>query len=102
MNKALSAQNLWYFMAGRGAQEKTIAELKSSFAFDTVPTNHYGANSAWQWVSALAHNLWICPDSRGNMKMEGVTSMKNNNYKCPDGRRRLRHGPVYQSPAGFA
>jgi hypothetical protein len=57
-NKALSVRNLWYFMAGRGAQEKTIAELKSGFAFDTVPTNHYGANSAWQWLSVLAHNLF--------------------------------------------
>lgn len=57
-NKAINIVNLWYFMAGRGAQEKTIAELKSGFAFDAVPTNHYGANSAWQWLSVLAHNLF--------------------------------------------
>jgi hypothetical protein len=57
-NKTLTVANLWFFMAGRGAQEKTIAELKSGFAFDTVPTNHYGANSAWQWLSVLAHNLF--------------------------------------------
>ena len=43
-------------MAGRGAQEKSIAELKTGFAFDTVPTKVYGANSAWQWLSVLAHN----------------------------------------------
>jgi hypothetical protein len=57
-NKTMTIANLWFFMAGRGAQEKTIAELKSGFAFDTVPTNHYGANSAWQWLTVLAHNLF--------------------------------------------
>ena len=54
----LAPKALWYFMAGRGAQEKTLAELKDGLAFDTVPTNHYGANSAWQWISVLAHNLY--------------------------------------------
>jgi hypothetical protein len=53
----LSLKNLWLFMAGRGAQEKTFAELKGGFAFDTVPTRRYAANSAWQWLSVLAHNL---------------------------------------------
>jgi len=56
-NKTLSGPALWYFAAGRGAQEKTIAELKGEFALDVVPTNHYGANSAWQQLSILAHNL---------------------------------------------
>ena len=41
----------------RGAQEKTFAELKGEFALDVVPTNHYGANSAWQQLCVLAHNL---------------------------------------------
>ena len=44
-------------MAGRGAQEKTFGELKGEFALDVVPTNHYGANSAWMQLSILAHNL---------------------------------------------
>jgi len=57
-NKAIGGVALWHFMAGRGAQEKTIAELKDGFAFDTVPTNHYGANSAWQQLSVLAMNLF--------------------------------------------
>jgi hypothetical protein len=56
-NKALSPAALWAFIAGRGAQEKTFAELKGEFALNVVPTNHYGANSAWQQVSVLAHNL---------------------------------------------
>ena len=57
-NKELNVKNLWHYMAGRGAQEKTYGELKTGFAFDTVPTRHYGANSAWQWLSVIAHNLY--------------------------------------------
>lgn len=56
-NKQIGAVALWHFMAGRGAQEKTLAELKDGFAFDSVPTNHYAANSAWQQLSVLAMNL---------------------------------------------
>jgi hypothetical protein len=56
-NNVLTPAALWAFMAGRGAQEKTLAELKGEFALDVVPTNHYRANSAWQQLSVLAHNL---------------------------------------------
>lgn len=56
-NLTLSAAALWDFMAGRGAQEKTFAELKGEWALDAVPTHHYGANSAWQQISILGHNL---------------------------------------------
>ena len=56
-NLTLTAPALWDFAAGRGAQEKTFAELKGEFALDVVPTNHYGANSAWLQLSVLAHNL---------------------------------------------
>jgi hypothetical protein len=56
-NLDLKAAALWDFMAGRGAQEKTFAELKGQWALDVVPTPHYGANSAWQQVSVLGHNL---------------------------------------------
>jgi hypothetical protein len=56
-NKTLTPAALWAFTAGRGAQEKTLAELKGEFALDVVPTNHYGANSAGQQLSSLAHNL---------------------------------------------
>jgi hypothetical protein len=56
-NLTLTPQALWSFAAGRGAQEKTFAELKGEFALDVVPTNHYGANSAWLQRSILAHNL---------------------------------------------
>jgi len=48
---------LWRFMCGRGQHEKIIGELKNGFGFDSIPTNEYGANSAWQQLSALAYNL---------------------------------------------
>jgi hypothetical protein len=56
-NTALSLPALYAFIGGRGAQEKTFAELKGEFALDVVPTKHYGANSAWQQLSVLAYNL---------------------------------------------
>ena len=58
-NLTLSPRALWNFIAGRGAQEKTFAELKGEFALDAVPTNHYAANSAWQQLSIMAHNLTV-------------------------------------------
>jgi Transposase DDE domain group 1 len=56
-NLTLTPPVLWDFAAGRGAQEKTLAELKGEFALDAVPTNHYGANSAWLQLCVLTHNL---------------------------------------------
>jgi hypothetical protein len=56
-NLTLQAAALWDFMAGRGAQEKTYGELKGEWALDAVPTHHYGANSAWQQICVLGHNL---------------------------------------------
>lgn len=56
-NLDLNAAALWDFMAGRGAQEKTFAELKGQWALDVVPTRHYAGNSAWQQISVLGHNL---------------------------------------------
>src|SRR5215475_669964 len=56
-NLSLSLPALFAFIAGRGAQEKTIAELKGEFALDVVPTKDYTANSTWQQLSILAHNV---------------------------------------------
>lgn len=56
-NKPLGLRALWDFMAGRGAHEKVIGELKSGYAFDTIPTQNHAANSAWQILAVLAHNL---------------------------------------------
>lgn len=56
-NLGFTLGNLWYFMAGRGNHEKTIGQLKSGLAFHTVPTMAYAANSAWQQLVILTHNL---------------------------------------------
>lgn len=58
-NLPLSIPALWKFMCGRGGHEKTIGELKTGLAFDSIPTRRYGANSAWQQLVALAHNLLV-------------------------------------------
>jgi len=56
-NKPLGLRALWKFMAGRGTHEKVLAQLKNGFAFDVVPTRSFAANSTWQILSVLAHNL---------------------------------------------
>ena len=56
-NTDLHAANLWRFACGRGNHEKTIAQLKTGLAFHTVPTMAYAANSAWQQLVVLVHNL---------------------------------------------
>jgi hypothetical protein len=56
-NTELGIRALWHFMAGRGAHEKTLSELKQHCAFDAIPTNDRHANSAWQMLCVLALNL---------------------------------------------
>lgn len=56
-NLGFKVANLWYFMAGRGNHERTIGHLKGGLAFHTVPTMAYAANSAWQQLVILTHNL---------------------------------------------
>ena len=56
-NKAASEPRIWDFMAGRGSHEKTLAELKHNVAFGSVVTDDWDANSTWQLLSALTHNL---------------------------------------------
>ncbi len=56
-NLDFTLDNLWRFACGRGNHEKTIAQLKTGLAFHTVPTMTYAANSAWQQLVVLAHNL---------------------------------------------
>lgn len=56
-NRHIGLRALWYFMAGRGTHEKVIGQLKTGFAFDAIPTMNYAANSTWQVLSILAHNL---------------------------------------------
>lgn len=74
-NLALSIPALWKFMCGRGSHEKTIGELKTGLAFDTIPTRRYGANSAWQQLVVLAHNLLI------NFQVEAGAKKRNRTRK---------------------
>jgi len=56
-NLDLGVAALWHFMAGRGAHEKTLAELKDNVGLAVVPTNRRDANSAWQMLCVLTLNL---------------------------------------------
>lgn len=56
-NKRARLRTLWDFMAGRGGHEKTLGELKQHLAFDTIPTHDWDANTTWQLISALTHNV---------------------------------------------
>lgn len=56
-NTGLSGPVLWSFMSGRSAHEKAYGELKTGFAFDSIPSQQEQANSAWQLFSVLAFNL---------------------------------------------
>lgn len=56
-NKQLTGRNLWHFLNGRGSHEKAYAELRSGFAFHSVPSLKQAANAAWQVASVLAFNL---------------------------------------------
>jgi hypothetical protein len=55
-NKNLGLLALWHFTNGHGVHEKTLAELKSGFAYDEIPTRDWWANTAWQKLNLLAHN----------------------------------------------
>jgi hypothetical protein len=74
-NLTWDARRLWHFMCGRGAHEKAIGQLRTDLAFDTIPTNHYGANSAWQQIVALAHNLLV------NFQIDTGARRRNPSYK---------------------
>jgi hypothetical protein len=57
--KQWDPEELLQFVSGRSAQENSISELKTSFAFDHIPTNQYQANSAYMQLSQMAYNLAI-------------------------------------------
>ena len=58
-NKTWKPKDLLTFVSGRSAQENSISELKTSFAFDHIPTNTYQANSVYMQMSQMAYNLSI-------------------------------------------
>lgn len=75
-NKKESVATIWNFMAGRGAHEKTLGELKQNFAFGSVVTNDWDANSTWQLLSALTHNL-----ARDFQMKTGLAALRKNTRK---------------------
>ena len=74
--KAWKAEDLLLFVSGRSAQENSISELKTSFAFDHIPTNTYQANSAYLQISQMAYNL--ATSMQHNM---GLTQPRKTNKK---------------------
>ncbi len=110
-NKTLTGRNLWHFLNGRGAHEKAYGELKNGFAFSTIPSQKYAANSAWQVLCVVAFNLMrrfqaatTASRRRGNRKRRPVyrfASIHTLRYKIlgragvllhPDGRATLDVG----------
>lgn len=74
-NKTLTGAFLWYCQCGRGSHEKAYAELKNGYAFDSLPSRRYAANSAWQMLSVLAFNLMR------SMQVATTTTRRNPNRK---------------------
>jgi hypothetical protein len=56
-NIKLEPKNLFDFYNGRCGIEHAISELKGEFAFDSIPTQSYQGNSAYQQISVFAYNL---------------------------------------------
>ena len=75
-NKTCHEASLWAFMAGRGGHENTLGELKDGLAFASVVTQDWDANSAWQILNALAHNL-----VRDFQLHAGIATEKSNTRK---------------------
>ncbi|MDY7038482.1 MAG: hypothetical protein SV375_20290, partial [Thermodesulfobacteriota bacterium] len=53
-NKEWNPKELLLFISGGSGQEKSIGGLKTHFAFDSIPTNTYQANSAYMQMSQMA------------------------------------------------
>lgn len=75
-NKSCHEATLWAFMAGRGGHENTLGELKDGLALASVVTQDWDANSAWQILNALAHNL-----VRDFQLHAGIATTKKNTRK---------------------
>jgi hypothetical protein len=80
-NKLISGQALWAFICGRGVHEKVYGELKRGFAFDSVPTMRYAANSAWQLLSVLAFNLMRSFQMATTADRRGATRKRRSLYR---------------------
>lgn len=70
-NKVWNPKDLLLFVSGRSGQEKSIGELKKHFAFDSILTNTYQANSIYMQMSQMAYNLAV------SMQHDMVLARKN-------------------------
>ena len=84
-NLPFDTRTLWRFMGGRGMHEKAIGELKTGLAFDSIPTDDYQANSAWQQFVVLAHNLLA------NFQIETGPTPRNRTLRNMSIRRKTSH-----------
>lgn len=75
-NKTCHEATVWAFMAGRGGHENTLGELKDGLAFASVVTQDWDANTAWQILNALTHNL-----VRDFQLHTGIATWKKNTRK---------------------
>lgn len=80
-NKTLSGARLWQFMCGRGVHEKVYGELKSGYAFATVPSQTYAANCAWQVLSVLAFNLMRGLQMAISSPIRGISAKRSSRYR---------------------
>lgn len=81
-NKQWNPKELLLFVSGRSGQEKSIGELKTHFAFDSIPTNTYQANSAYMQMSQMAYNLAV--------SMQHDMGLARKNKKNPKTTRKYR------------
>lgn len=78
--KQWDAKELLLFVSGRSGQENSLSELKDDFAFGTVPTNTYQANSAYFQVSQMAYNLSLSLQHEMGLVKKHATNPKRTRF----------------------
>ena len=89
--------NLWHFMAGRGAHEKTIAQLKSGLAFQPPANPAYAfANSAWQLGRPRMNPADELPDQASPWTVADRANTPHFEVLC-DQQTKLRSRPLHRA-----
>jgi len=79
-SKQWDANELLLFVSGRSGQENSLGELKDDFAFGSVPTNTYQANSAYMQVSQMAYNLSLSLQHEMGLMKKHSTNPKSTRF----------------------
>jgi hypothetical protein len=79
-SKQWDANELLLFVSGRSGQENSLGELKDDFAFGSVPTNTYQANSAYMQVSQMAYNLSLSLQHEMGLVKKHSTNPKSTRF----------------------